>query len=45
MDYPTLLTLTIENVDDLKRGKEAVQGAFGCFRATTNRSRKPTREQ
>jgi hypothetical protein len=32
MDHPTLLTLTIENVEDLARGKEAVQGAFGRLR-------------
>ncbi|WP_273838762.1 hypothetical protein, partial [Halococcus sp. PRR34] len=35
MDYPTLLTLTIENVDDLKQGKEAIQGAFGRLRQRT----------
>lgn len=35
MDSATLLTLTIENVDDLKRGKEAVQGAFGRLRQRT----------
>ena len=32
MDHPTLLTLTIENVEDLVKGKEAVQGAFGRLR-------------
>jgi hypothetical protein len=32
MANPTLLTLTIENVEDLARGKEAVQGAFGRLR-------------
>lgn len=35
MDHATLLTLTIENVDDLERGKEAVQGAFGRLRERT----------
>jgi hypothetical protein len=35
MDWPTLLTLTIENVDDLEKGKEAVQGAFGRLRQRT----------
>jgi hypothetical protein len=35
MDHPTLLTLTIENVDDFERGKEAVQGAFGRLRQRT----------
>jgi hypothetical protein len=35
MDWPTLLTLTIENVDDLEAGKEAVQGAFGRLRQRT----------
>jgi hypothetical protein len=35
MDHATLLTLTIENVDDLERGKEAVQGAFGRLRQRT----------
>jgi hypothetical protein len=32
MDQPTLLTLTIENVEDLAQGKEAIQGAFGRLR-------------
>ena len=32
MANPTLLTLTIENVEDLAKGKEAVQGAFGRLR-------------
>lgn len=35
MDNPTLLTLTIENVDDLKAGKEEVQDAFGRLRQRT----------
>jgi hypothetical protein len=35
MDYPTLATLTIENVDDFERGKEAIQGAFGRLRQRT----------
>lgn len=35
MDSPTLLTLTIENVEDVKTGKEAVQGAFGRLRQRT----------
>ena len=32
MDSPTLLTFTQENVTDLAKGKEAVQGAFGRLR-------------
>ena len=31
MEHPTLLTLTIENVDDLKQGKEKIQADFGPF--------------
>ena len=31
-DYPALLTLTMENVSDAKKGKEGIQGAFGRLR-------------
>ena len=35
MEHPTLLTLTIENVDDLKQGKEKIQADFGRLRDRT----------